>query len=526
MKLRDIAVASRLAGGGGNSGPVSWNDLTDKPFYHEIQEQVYLVYTGFGYYEGRAWQQLKNPEATEYSNRFVELFGRGTVPGEYLAVWENSVSGEKIEWVVTMTRDMLFSNEAGAMVINYNRRFLMAGPATTEELAPHWTLTFCQRQEVLKTIDEKFLPINSGGASSWNDLTDKPFYEETKEVTLLENFTSADYEANSSYAPYIDLRVGMCTIVWNGRTFENVRVQMDSYGGYVNITEDDWYLEMYAGGTNEVTYLYSSDEQFTVSIYQTQHFVHEINQKYLPFHTVEPILGSVYLEGTFETIEAPLEDDPTNIVYVHPNPTQFTYLYVPIDGTMFRVVYDGVAYDVTYRQTYSSRGYFGARELYENWDFPFSVYTGGMYDSFARIEFTTPGPHTLTIVEMATQPTVVPIEAKYVTNVMPYYIEVDSYRDNYYTNVPAKEILQAFVMGRELRLYKYTHFTDTLGDAHAGVKFLYLDRAAANKDLTYGYFVFVARTLSEEEWQSLHLLIEDDQVTIYSETGNNNHETT
>jgi hypothetical protein len=35
MKLRDIAAASRLSGGG-SSGPVSWNDLTDKPFYHEI----------------------------------------------------------------------------------------------------------------------------------------------------------------------------------------------------------------------------------------------------------------------------------------------------------------------------------------------------------------------------------------------------------------------------------------------------------------------------------------------------------
>jgi hypothetical protein len=52
----------------------------------------------------------------------------------------------------------------------------------------------------------------------------------------------------------------MCTIVWNGRTIENVVVKMDSYGGYVNITEGDWYLEMYAGGTNEATYLYSSDE--------------------------------------------------------------------------------------------------------------------------------------------------------------------------------------------------------------------------------------------------------------------------
>jgi hypothetical protein len=91
---------------------------------------------------------------------------------------------------------MAFSNEAGEMVINYDRKFLMAGPNTTEELAPYWTLTFCQRQEVLKTIDEKFLPTNSGGGSSWNDLTDKPFYEETKDVTLLENFTSAEYEAN------------------------------------------------------------------------------------------------------------------------------------------------------------------------------------------------------------------------------------------------------------------------------------------------------------------------------------------
>lgn len=373
----------------------------------------------------------------------------------------------------------------------------------------------------------------SGGPSgpvSWNDLTDKPFYEETKDVTLLENFTSAEYEANGQYAPYIDLREGVCTIVWNGRTFENVLIQWDSqYGGYIYITEGDWYLEMWSGGpVNEVTYIHSSDEQFTVSIYQTQRNIKEIDYKYLPFHTTEPVLGNIFLEGTFETIEAPLEDVPINMVYIHPSPTQFTYSYVPMDGVMFRVVYDGTAYDVTYRQTYSDRGYFGAKELYEKQDFPFSIYTGGMDNSFCRIEFATPGPHTLTITEMVVQPTVVPIETKYVTNAMPYYIEVHATsmgsNPDYVTEAQAKEILQAFVMGRELRLYQYARFTDTLGSTHSGVKFLYLDRAAVNKELTYGYFVFVTRTLSEEEWWSLHLLIEDDQITIYSEKGNHNHE--
>jgi hypothetical protein len=42
MKLRDIAAASRMMGGGGPSGPVSWNDLTDKPFYEETKDVTLL----------------------------------------------------------------------------------------------------------------------------------------------------------------------------------------------------------------------------------------------------------------------------------------------------------------------------------------------------------------------------------------------------------------------------------------------------------------------------------------------------
>lgn len=413
MKLRDIAAASRMAGGGG-SGPVSWNDLTDKPFYHEIQEQVYLVYTGFGYYQGRVWQQLQNPESSEHMNRFMEFFGTGTVSGEYLAVWENSVSGEKVEWVVTMTRRMTFTNEAGEIVISYDRKFLMTGPNTTEELAPYWALKFCQRQEVLKTIDEKFLPVNSGGASSWNDLTDKPFYEETKDVTLIENFTSADYEANDYYAPYIDLKSGFCTIIWNGRAYENIYASTDDYGSYLFINEDELYLEIWAGGSNEVTYINTHDDTFVFSIYQTQHNIKPLDEKFLPFHTNAPILGDVLLGGMFETIEETAEGYNYSIKYSYANPHDLGYGTQPYDGEIFRIVFNGTVYDLPYKQTYSSYGYIGARDLFTEQNYPFSIWTGGPGSTYSSISFSEPGPHELTVYRFVQPEVVIPIEDKYI----------------------------------------------------------------------------------------------------------------
>jgi hypothetical protein len=113
---------------------------------------------------------------------------------------------------------------------------------------------------------------------------------------------------------------------------------------------------------------------------------------------------------------------------------------------------------------------------------------------------------------------------------MPYIIEVDqaSYGSNpdYVTGFSAKEILQAFGDGRELKLRTNKHFTDTFGSTWGGVKYFYLDRAAVNNTLTAGYFVFITRDLNEEQWWSLHLVIENDEVTIHSEKGNHNHETT
>ena len=418
MKLRDIAAASRIAGGGGgHSGPVSWNDLTDKPFYHDIVENVHISHTDFEYNpsQGRIFfmADLSNVEAL--IEHCLNKFGMVAVPDVwYTVIWENSATGERIEQRVSLSRRMTFVDEEGLPVIDYNRRYRIEGPVSAEELTPYWSMRLCTIEESIKTIDEKFLPTNSGGVSSWNDLTDKPFYEETKDVTLLENFTSADYEANDQYAPYIDLKAGTCTIVWNERTFENVTVQMDSYGGYVYISEDDWYIEMWAGGINEVTYLYSSDEQFTVSIYQTQKTIKGIDEKYLPFHTTESILGDVYLEGIFETIEDTLEDDPYNVIYSYATPTELSYLYVPMDGTMFRVTIDDVIYDLSYRQVYSSSGYFGARDLFTAQEYPFSIWTGGYGDLFTRISFTTPGPHSVIINEFLVEPTIVPIEDKYI----------------------------------------------------------------------------------------------------------------
>jgi hypothetical protein len=54
------------------------------------------------------------------------------------------------------------------------------------------------------------------------------------------------------------------------------------------------------------------------------------------------------LDGTFETVEEPLEDDPTNVIYAWPKDTVIFYPYTPAHGEVFRVIMDGVSYDVPY----------------------------------------------------------------------------------------------------------------------------------------------------------------------------------
>lgn len=89
---------------------------------------------------------------------------------------------------------------------------------------------------VVHTIDPKFLP-SGGGASSWNDLKDKPFYKSIEKVWFVDNekiTSSLDSSFGAFTVPISRVKVekmprtGSCTVSWDGVTKEHQMVRIDA----------------------------------------------------------------------------------------------------------------------------------------------------------------------------------------------------------------------------------------------------------------------------------------------------------
>lgn len=101
------------------------------------------------------------------------------------------------------------------------------------------TAAIYRDESVIKTIDPKFLPEgSSGGVSSWNDLTDKPFYEEGNlEVFLPEEEDS--FELNGDFGLYFaagikpaSLVIGETyTVYWDEKEYVCTAIDASSLNG-------------------------------------------------------------------------------------------------------------------------------------------------------------------------------------------------------------------------------------------------------------------------------------------------------
>lgn len=117
-------------------------------------------------------------------------------------------------------------------------------------MANEYKLSFAGQE-----IDEKLRKIDSlessGGVSSWNDLTDKPFYEEVTEITVIDNQTLefgvvGDGEENKMQAElYLPeeqaLVVGNTyTVTLDGVVYENLVCFDDSGDKMLGASWDEW----------------------------------------------------------------------------------------------------------------------------------------------------------------------------------------------------------------------------------------------------------------------------------------------
>ena len=146
--------------------------------------------------------------------------------------------------------------------------------------------------------------VSGGGATSWNDLKDKPFYEKNEIAELVSNLTSEDYN-NRNYPPCNFVVGNTYDVIWNGESYNGL-ICYDSHGyhtiggeGYPFIIDDD--------GGDSLYVLDNENEEgnFTVSIIR-QKTIKKLDEKYLP--------DSVVLETELENKGYQTEEQVTELI--------------------------------------------------------------------------------------------------------------------------------------------------------------------------------------------------------------------
>lgn len=169
------------------------------------------------------------------------------------------------------------------------------------------------------------LPV-SGGASSWNELTDKPFYEEEARLEILTEQTIEDFAAGMGYgvpARGFNFGEGMdaftivlgetYTVLWDGETYEVVAQDASAVAegvlGLGNATSfglsgngEPFVIAWSMAG---VTFLVVNGDEatsHTVGIMQDTVTVKTLDAKYLPIEAIDDRIEtyiSAALEGDY-----------------------------------------------------------------------------------------------------------------------------------------------------------------------------------------------------------------------------------
>ena len=146
------------------------------------------------------------------------------------------------------------------------------------------------------------VPIPQGFSGSWNDLKDKPFYEESKEVVALpETAVTCDYFNNSSkkFTHFFDTEIELntelhvgeeCVVVYDGKEY-TAKVKDSEDGRYIVNNPYDNYvgesvdlpfgLYFGFGNINKLSGVVCNDNlEHTFEIKSTKKIIHKIERKY------------------------------------------------------------------------------------------------------------------------------------------------------------------------------------------------------------------------------------------------------
>ena len=165
-----------------------------------------------------------------------------------------------------------------------------------------------------KAID----PPSGGGASSWNDLTDKPFYESQVETDVLEKQTIDGFAYSESWYAYTPGAVSPAQFVlvsgntylveWDGTVY-TCEAYAYEQGGYSVVaigngsqigqpSNGEPFLIVY-NTTVDVTQIFSNSEDasHTVRIYTTEKTIKQLDEKYLPMESIKTYIDDYINEA-------------------------------------------------------------------------------------------------------------------------------------------------------------------------------------------------------------------------------------
>lgn len=142
---------------------------------------------------------------------------------------------------------------------------------------------------------------SGGGVSSWNDLTDKPFYEESREVEILPEQSIPVPAMQVSPAPFVLVEGETYRVVLNGVEH---RLVCENSGGYLalnNLVQDE--NGEYLDGSFSIAYIPGelsptgkdmvvceisvSGDTATAAIYHMHTVLQQIDPKYLPMEAID-----------------------------------------------------------------------------------------------------------------------------------------------------------------------------------------------------------------------------------------------
>lgn len=270
--------------------PVAYESVR-KGYPAHVSSSIYFIYGGESgtimyhgsvYNTGTTSGSYINVNANSY--RYTSIHG-ATTHGKYVHIVGNGTRTDRRSNAHTLDWNGLGWFAGGLKI---------GGTGQDDESAVEVALKTDIPSTIVQTVNGKAPDENGnvvvevpegGGASSWNDLKDKPFYEEVETVTILENQECVGGTPNMVAVDTVFMGGNAVEIIYDDYAYKCTATTSDM-GTYVGNTSlagfgDDTGEPFFIGiaGKNEIGIFCA--ESATVSVYASRKIVHMLDEKYL-----------------------------------------------------------------------------------------------------------------------------------------------------------------------------------------------------------------------------------------------------